>query len=65
MASKTPFLQKKKRKIRKSTQILPFGYIQEAVFTKKKKIGLNSPFGYIQEDVFTKKERKIRKSAQN
>src|SRR3990170_1048066 len=56
---------KKKRKIRKSAQILPFGCIKRALFTKKKKIGLNSPFGCIQEAVSTKKERKIRKSAQN
>src|SRR3990170_1230081 len=56
---------KKKRKIRKSAQILPFGCIEEAVFTKKKKIGLNSPFGWYPRSRFYEKERKFCKSAQN
>ena len=69
MVSKKPFLQKKKRKIRKSTQTYLSDGIQDAVSTKKKRKIRNRLKTYlsdgIQETVSTKKEKKNKKSAQN
>src|SRR3990170_4483556 len=65
MVSKKPFLQKKKRKIRKLAQNSPFGWYPRCRFYKKekkdKKSAQNLPFGWYPRRRFYKKEKKNKK----